>query len=100
MTMNAIILFIICTAVNVVLSTIKSIRSTLRPEGHMVIVVGNSMHGKPGDDYVIASDLLIARLAELAGFTVEQIKVARYPKRRTARSNYLRESIVVARKAP
>lgn len=81
------------------LSTIEHVHSALRGGGRIVVVVGNSMHGKSGNDYVIASDLLIARLAELVGFAVEQIRVARYPKRRTSRSQYLRESVVVARKA-
>jgi len=79
----------------------EAMRSTfhaVRPGGAMAIVVGNSMHGKSGSDYVIASDLLIARLAEFAGFRIERIEVARYPKRRLARSAYLRESVVFARK--
>jgi DNA modification methylase len=77
---------------------IKSVYLALRVGGRMVIVVGNSMHGKTGQDYVIASDLLLARLAEIAGFTIERIEVARYPSRRTARSAFLRESLVFARK--
>lgn len=77
---------------------IKTVYRSLRRGGKMVIVVGNSMHGKAGQDYVIASDLLLARLAEIAGFTIERIEVARYPKRRIARSAFLRESLVFARK--
>jgi DNA modification methylase len=77
---------------------IKTVYAALRTGGKMVIVVGNSMHGKIGQDYVIASDLLLARLAEIAGFTIERIEVARYPKRRTARSAFLRESLLFARK--
>ena len=79
-------------------ASIKSMFALLRPGGRMAIVVGNSMHGKSGDDYVIASDLILAKLSQLAGFEVDRIEVARYPKRRTARSAYLRESIVMARK--
>lgn len=80
------------------LSVIRLVRRGLRPGGMMAIAVGNSMHGKQPDDYVIASDLLLARLAELEGFVVQSIQVGRYPKRRTSRSRYLRESVVFARK--
>lgn len=80
------------------LATIRFLHSTLNVDGKMAIAVGNSMHGKAGNDYVIASDLILARLAEIAGFTIEQIDIARYPKRRTARSAYLRESLIFARK--
>jgi hypothetical protein len=67
-------------------------------DSHLVYVVGNSMHGGRGDEgIVIAADLLIARLAELAGFTITNLAVARIPVRRRTSSEYLRESIVFAR---
>lgn len=80
------------------LSTIRVVGQRLRSGGEMAIVVGNSMHGKQPSDYVIASDLLLARLAELEGFAVRSITVARYPRRRVSRSRFLRESVVLARK--
>lgn len=73
--------------------------AAIRPGGHMVVVVGNSMHGKCEHDYVIASDLILARILELIGFSIERIDVARYPKRRVARSHFLRESVLFAKKA-
>lgn len=82
------------------LATIGVVSQRLRPGGQMAIIVGNSMHGKQPEDYVIASDLLLARLAELEGFSVRSIIVGRYPRRRVSRSRFLRESVVLARKAP
>jgi hypothetical protein len=70
----------------------------IRLGGYMVVVVGNSMHGKAEHDYVIASDLILSRIVELVGFEVDRIEVARYPKRRVARSDFLRESLLFARK--
>lgn len=80
------------------LSTISVVSQRLRTGGEMAIVVGNSMHGKQPSDYVIASDLLLARLAELEGFSIRSIVVGRYPRRRVSRSRFLRESVVLARK--
>lgn len=80
------------------LSTIRVVGTRLRAGGEMAIVVGNSMHGKQPSDYVIASDLLLARLAELEGFSIRSISVGRYPRRRVSRSRFLRESVVLARK--
>jgi hypothetical protein len=47
---------------------------------------------------VIAADMVIAALAEAAGYTVEKIVVARRPSRRKAGSALLRESVVFLRK--
>lgn len=70
-------------------------------DSHLVYVVGNSLHrGKDDGGIVIAADLLIARLAELAGFTITNLAVARTPARRRTSSQYLRESIVFARNTP
>lgn len=80
------------------LAAIAVVGKRLRRGGEMAIVVGNSMHGKQPGDYVIASDLLLARLAELEGFAVRSITVGRYPRRRVSRSRFLRESVVLARK--
>lgn len=80
------------------LSVLKSAYSRMKNGAFLVYAVGNSLHGGKGDKFVIAADLLIARLAELAGFRVENIDVARYLKRRGIISPFLRESIVFARK--
>jgi hypothetical protein len=73
-----------------------NLRMRLRPGAQLVCVVGNSLHGRNPDQYVIASDLLIAELARRIGFTVTRIEVARYPRRRRAESEFLRESVIFA----
>jgi hypothetical protein len=74
------------------------IAHVLRPRGVAACVVGNSLHGHPGKQLLIAADLLIARLFELVGLEVTRIEIARRPRRRASCSRYLRESIVFARR--
>lgn len=80
------------------LSTLKAAYSRMGNGALLVYAVGNSLHGGTGGKFVIAADLLIARLAELAGFRIEGIDVARYLKRRGVVSPFLRESVVFVRK--
>ena len=80
------------------LRTLQSSFRVLKPGGHLVYVVGNSVHGADGAYLVVAADILIARLAVGAGFRVESINVARRPHRRRVESQYLRESVVFASK--
>jgi len=80
------------------LSTLKTAYDRMDMGAFLVYAVGNSLHGGTGAKFVIAADLLIARLAELAGFRVESIDVARYLKRRGVVSPFLRESVVFVRK--
>jgi DNA modification methylase len=79
-------------------ATLCNLRRVLKPEAPLVYVVGNSMHGstRAAAHFVIAADLLIARLAELTGFEVTAIGIARRPTRRSRESKYLRESVVFA----
>jgi hypothetical protein len=80
------------------LEILVHLRHAIAVDGRLVYVVGNSLHGgRGGEGLLIAADLLIARLAELAGFTVSELAVARVPSRRRALSPYLRESVVFAR---
>jgi hypothetical protein len=68
------------------------------PDTPLVYVVGNSFHGSSSSgSFLFAADLLIAELAEIAGFEVERIKIARFPRRRSG-SPFLRESVVFCRK--
>lgn len=79
------------------LALLRGLRNAMTHDGHVVYVVGNSLHGgSGGTGLLIAADLLIAKLAELAGFTVTELAVARVPSRRRTGSPYLRESIVFA----
>jgi hypothetical protein len=80
------------------LAVLHQVRSAMAADGQLVYVVGNSLHGgRDGSGLLIAADLLIAKLAELAGFTVTELAVARVPSRRRTASSYLRESVVFAR---
>lgn len=76
------------------LTVLRQCRRVIAPDGRLVYVVGNSMHGSDSE-LVIAADLIIARLAELAGWAVEEIRIARALKRRNSGSPFLRESVVV-----
>jgi len=79
--------------------TLKNLGLIAGDDARLVYVVGNSLHGGHDDRPVlIAADVLIARLAERAGFTIEKLAVARYPSRRRSQSKFLRESVVFARR--
>lgn len=79
--------------------TLASARQRLSTDGAIVYVVGSSVHGHGSDQFVIAADLLIARLAQSAGLRVEKLAVARHLRRRFVSSPYLRESVVFLRHA-
>lgn len=76
------------------LSTLTACRQLINSNGALVFVVGNSVHGTK-QPFIVAADLLIARLGELCGWHVREIRPARYPRRRRIESNFVRESIVV-----
>lgn len=76
------------------LLTLKSAAKMLSPSGKVVYVVGNSVHGRPPGDFVIAADLLLAKLAGMAGLSVERLAVARTLRRRESKSRFIRESVV------
>jgi len=80
------------------LTTLQSCYRALRPGGHLVYVVGNSLHGSGDNSFVFAADLLIARLAMAVGFDVTSVQIARSLQRRRHASPFLRESVVFARK--
>ncbi|MFE7968004.1 hypothetical protein ACFU0X_34055 [Streptomyces cellulosae] len=69
-------------------------RDLVADNGRLVYVVGNSAHGDHETRFIIAADLLMARLAEIAGWKVEEIAVARSLRRRITNSRFLRESVV------
>lgn len=85
------------------LRTLKGVYGLLREGGCAVYVVGNSAHGHGETGFVVASDIIMASLAELVGFTVESLRVARFPRRRrlpseNAPTEFLRESVVILRR--
>lgn len=79
--------------------TLVSARQRLAAGGAIVYVVGNSVHGHGTGQFVIAADLLIAKLAQAAGLRVQRLCVARHLRRRFVSSPYLRESVVFLRHA-
>jgi hypothetical protein len=85
---------LVCGYADDMLSTLAACRSRLKASGSLVFVVGNSLHGHGEDTWLFAADLVIARLGELAGFTVKSIEVARRPARRRGGGDLLRESVV------
>jgi len=76
------------------LLTLDGTFGALKAGGHCVYVVGNSVHGSTSEPLVIASDVILGRLAELAGFEVTKLKVARWLPRRKVESAFVRESVV------
>lgn len=80
------------------LATFDAAYQALKPGGYCVYVVGNSVHGSSEFPLMIASDVLMGRLAELAGFSVSKVYVARYLPRRRINSDFVRESVVILRR--
>lgn len=76
------------------LRVLQVIAQRLRPGGRAAVVVGNSLHGSKDRHFLVASDLMVARLGELAGLRVDSILVARRPQRRAGTDPLLRESVV------
>ncbi|MEV0662171.1 hypothetical protein ACIBI3_34180 [Actinomadura luteofluorescens] len=80
------------------LSVLTNLRRVAAQNCSCAIVVGNSVHGSGESRYVIAADLVLSRLAELAGWAVEEIRVARNLRRRAADVDHLRESVIILRR--
>jgi len=74
--------------------TLLSLRAMSLPDSLVVYVVGNSLHGSNGTSLLVAADLIMARLAELAGFEVVELVVGRRPGRKRVDEQLLRESVV------
>lgn len=72
-------------------------RDLLRRDGRLVCIIGNSVHGKGDGQFVVAADLIAARLAEMAGYQVERIKVARHASRTARNQPLARESLLMLR---
>ncbi|MGH3778324.1 MAG: hypothetical protein ACRDRR_21715 [Pseudonocardiaceae bacterium] len=81
------------------LQVLTRCRALATDSGFLAFVVGNSVHGSKDQRFVIAADLLICALAELAGWEVEEIRVARFLHRRGVEDDVLRESVVILRLA-
>jgi hypothetical protein len=79
------------------LLTLRRYRPLIKPSGRVVYVVGNPVHGTGAHRFVIAADILIGSLAELVGYEVEAVRVARVPARTGATLPFVRESVVFLR---
>lgn len=78
--------------------SISNFYSLLRKGGSAVLVVGNSLHGTSDIAFLVPTDLVLARIAEFHGFTVQSISIARGLKRRLSGNHFLRESVLVLKK--
>lgn len=81
------------------LQVLRNCRALALKDARLVFVVGNSVHGSNEKSFIIAADVIMGALAELAGWEVEEVRVARYLKRRGTSSSLLRESVVSLRPA-
>ena len=82
---------------NDMLEVFVACRRLVAPAGRLAFAVGNSHHGAGASAFTIASDIVLARLAELAGWKVEEIRIARNPSRRAQDRRFMRESVVLLR---
>jgi hypothetical protein len=76
------------------LQALRRVSAKLRPGAKMACIVGNSLHGHGEASLLVAADLLIARIAELIGFKIDLIDVARTPYRKRTDSLFMRESVI------
>jgi len=78
--------------------TLRAHHSLLKEKGVCVIVVGNSLHGGKHLPYLIPADLMVAALAEITGYKVKNVAIARNFLRRLSGNHFLRESMLVLEK--
>jgi hypothetical protein len=81
------------------LQVFRGCRRLATSNTRLIYIVGNSVHGNQQDPFIIAADIIMAAVAELSGWKVEEVRVARSLKRRGADSPFLRESVVSLRPA-
>ena len=74
-------------------SLFRSLANRVRPGGHVVCAIGNSVHGPPGAGVIIAADVLVMAAADIAGLAPQRIAIARNLTRRSHSSPLLRESV-------
>ncbi len=79
-------------------TTLKNVFTCLKPGGHAVFVVGNSLHGTTEGAYLLPTDLVIAQMASPLGYVVSDTIIARNLRRRLSGNHFLRESLVILQK--
>jgi hypothetical protein len=77
------------------LRTLRSCRNLLRRNGHIFLVIGNSLHGDTEAPIPVATDLWICKLADAAGLRVDSLMIGRLLARRSLPTPLLRESIIM-----
>lgn len=80
------------------LLTLRNQYRAAKRGAYIICVVGNSVHGTKEYPIPIATDLLIASLAEVAGFEIEKLQITRYTRRRDFNERVQRESIIILRR--
>lgn len=80
------------------LLTLRNQYRVAKSGAYIICVVGNSVHGTKEYPIPIATDLLIASLAEVTGFEVEKLQITRYTRRRDFKERVQRESIIILRR--
>lgn len=79
------------------MKVLENCRAISAPDTRLTYVVGNSLHGHGDEAFVVAADVILARIGELTGWSVNSFKVARHLSRRGSVRPYLRESVVTLR---
>jgi hypothetical protein len=79
-------------------TTLKNVLTCLKPGGHAVFVVGNSLHGTTEAAYLLPTDLVIAQMALPLGYVISDTIIARNLRRRLSGNHFLRESLVILQK--
>ncbi len=77
-----------------ILLTLENCMQLLKEDGYMVIIVGNSLHGIHDKRFLIPADLMISKIAQIVGYRVDTVKIARQLARRRTDSQYCRESAI------
>jgi hypothetical protein len=80
------------------LISLQSQYAMAKPGGHVVCVIGNSLHGRKENATPVATDLLIAALAQAVGFKIKKLQVTRHLRRRDCTEHPLRESVIIMRR--
>jgi hypothetical protein len=79
------------------LLSLSSQFTVAKPGAHVICVVGNSLHGPKGSATPVATDLIIAALAQEVGFSIERLQITRHTNRRS-REMPVRESVIIMRR--
>lgn len=79
------------------LVSLSSQFTVAKPGAYVICVVGNSLHGPKEKATPVATDLIIAALAQEVGFEIKRLQITRHTNRRS-RQRPVRESIIVMRR--